>query len=118
MADEAQKQAAAYAAQTQELFDRYVEDERLKQGDVGEMSVDLMTVPARDEERQRLDERFRELNEERKKFTEAAVRLGREKAALEVRLYACRIVAVSLMHRLYRRNDSSSLKRSGHGRLR
>lgn len=82
--DEAQKQAASYAAQTQELFDRYAEDERLKQGTVSEMSVDLMTAPARDEERQCLDERFRELDEERKKFTEAAVRLGREKAALEV----------------------------------
>lgn len=48
------------------------------------MSVDLMTAPARDEERQRLDERFRELDDERKKFTKAAVRLGREKAAMEV----------------------------------
>ncbi|KAH9930287.1 Afadin and alpha-actinin-binding-domain-containing protein [Fomitopsis serialis] len=57
--DEAQKQAAAYAAQTQTLFDRFSEDERLMQGEVGEMS---------------------ELDEERKKFTEAAIRLGREKA--------------------------------------
>ncbi|KZT67343.1 hypothetical protein DAEQUDRAFT_739427 [Daedalea quercina L-15889] len=82
--DEAQKQAATYAAQTQELFDRFAEDERLRRGEVGEMSVDLMTAPARDEERQRLDARFKELDEERKKFTEAAVRLGREKAVLEV----------------------------------
>ena len=83
-ADEAQKQAATYAAQTQELFDRFAEDERLRQGEIAEMSVDLMTAPERDEERQRLDARFKELDEERKKFTEAAVRLGREKAALEV----------------------------------
>ena len=48
------------------------------------MSVDLMTAPARDEEQKRIDERFKELEEERRKFTEAAVRLGREKAALEV----------------------------------
>ena len=118
MADEAQKQAAAYAAQTQELFDRYAEDERLKQGYVGEMSVDLMTVPARDEERQRLDERFRELDEERKKFTEAAVRLGREKAALEVPLYVRRLVSVLLIWRFYRRNGSSSLKRNDRGKSR
>ena len=43
-----------------------------------------MTAPARDEEQNRIDERFKELEEERRKFTEAAVRLGREKAALEV----------------------------------
>lgn len=43
-----------------------------------------MTAPARDEEQKRIDERFKELEEERRKFTEAAVRLGREKAALEV----------------------------------
>lgn len=116
MVDEAQKQTAAYAAQTQELFDRYAEDERLKQGTVGEMSVDLMTAPARDEERQRLDERFRELDEERKKFTEAAVRLGREKAALEVRLYARHSKHMSLMLMFYRRNTSNSSKRNGRGR--
>ena len=77
-----------------------------------------MTVPARDEERQRLDERFRELDEERKKFTEAAVRLGREKAALEVRLYAHRTVVMLLISRLYRRNVSSSLRRNDRGRSR
>ncbi|EJF56270.1 hypothetical protein DICSQDRAFT_71856 [Dichomitus squalens LYAD-421 SS1] len=81
--DESQKQAAASAAQTQELFDRYAEDQRLAASSVGEMSVDLMTAPARDEEKQRLDARFKELEEERRKFTEAAVRLGKEKAALE-----------------------------------
>ncbi|TBU23711.1 Afadin and alpha-actinin-binding-domain-containing protein [Dichomitus squalens] len=81
--DESQKQAAASAAQTQELFDRYAEDQRLAASNVGEMSVDLITAPVRDEEKQRLDTRFRELEEERRKFTEAAVRLGKEKAALE-----------------------------------
>ena len=43
-----------------------------------------MTAPARDEEKQRLDARFMELEQERRKFTDAAVRLGKEKAALEV----------------------------------
>ena len=51
------------------------------------MSVDLITAPARDEERQRLDARFKELEDERQKFTEAAIRLGKEKAAIEVRSY-------------------------------
>ncbi|CCM01360.1 uncharacterized protein FIBRA_03410 [Fibroporia radiculosa] len=81
--DEAQKQASAYASQTQALFDRFAADERLLQGEAGEVSVDLMTGPACDEEKQRLDARFKQLEEERQKFTEAAVRLGREKAVLE-----------------------------------
>ncbi|RPD52962.1 hypothetical protein L226DRAFT_489474 [Lentinus tigrinus ALCF2SS1-7] len=81
--DQSQKQAAAAAAQTQELFDRFAEEQRLASNDVAELSVDLMTAPARDEEQKRLDARFKELEEERRKFTEAAVRLGREKAALE-----------------------------------
>ncbi|PCH36393.1 hypothetical protein WOLCODRAFT_140389 [Wolfiporia cocos MD-104 SS10] len=79
---EAQEQAKMYAKQTQELFDRYAEDERLAQ-QMAEPSVELITIPQRDEERERLDARFKELEEERIKFTEAAVRLGREKAALE-----------------------------------
>lgn len=53
-------------------------------GEVGEISVDLITCTARDEEKQRLEERAKGLEEERRKFTEAAVRLGKEKAALEV----------------------------------
>ena len=87
--EEAQKQATISTAQTQELFDRFAEEQRLASSDVAEMSVDLMTAPARDEEKQRLDIRFKELEQERQKFTEAAIRLGREKAALEVRAYTC-----------------------------
>ena len=82
--DQSQKQAAASAAQTQELFDRFAEEQRISSTGPAEISVELLTVPARDEEQRRLDERFKELEDERRKFTEAAVRLGREKAALEV----------------------------------
>lgn len=82
--DKAQKEAAASAAQTQELFDRFAEAQRLASSEIPDMSVDLMTAPERDEEKQRLEARFRELEEERRKFTETAVRLGKEKAALEV----------------------------------
>ena len=49
------------------------------------MSVDLMITPIKDEEKNRIEATKKELDEERRKFTEAAVRLGREKAALEVR---------------------------------
>jgi hypothetical protein len=50
------------------------------------MSMELMTVPAKDEERDRLDSIKKQLDDERRKFTEAAVRLGRERALLEVRV--------------------------------
>jgi hypothetical protein len=49
------------------------------------VSVDLMITPIKDEEKNRIEATKKELEEERRKFTEAAVRLGREKAALEVR---------------------------------
>ncbi|KAL6297903.1 Afadin and alpha-actinin-binding-domain-containing protein [Sparassis latifolia] len=81
--EQAQKQSSAYASEIQTLFDHFTQDKRINQEDIGEISVDLMTAPARDEERQRLELRFKVLDEERKKFTEAAVRLGKEKAALE-----------------------------------
>ena len=56
---------------------------------VGEVSVDLMITPAKDEEKDRIELTKMELEEERRKFTEAAVRLGREKATLEVSLSLC-----------------------------
>ncbi|OCH85887.1 hypothetical protein OBBRIDRAFT_890874 [Obba rivulosa] len=80
---QAQKDSARYAAQAQDLFDRFAADERLLNSQAANTSVDAMTSPEKDEERQRLEARFKELEEERKKFTEAAVRLGKEKAALE-----------------------------------
>jgi hypothetical protein len=49
------------------------------------VSLDLMITPIKDEEKNRIEATKKELEEERRKFTEAAVRLGREKAALEVR---------------------------------
>lgn len=49
--------------------------------------MDLLITPMKDEERERIEVTKKELDEERKKFTEAAVRLGREREKLEVRLY-------------------------------
>lgn len=42
-----------------------------------------MTGPALDEERERLSRIGEELEQDRRKFTEAALKLGKEKAALE-----------------------------------
>jgi hypothetical protein len=55
-----------------------------RERDVGEVSVDLMITPVKDEERDKIDATKKGLDEERRKFTEAAVKLGKEKAALEV----------------------------------
>ena len=49
-----------------------------------EPSFDLMITPAKDEEKERMDGMRKGLDEERKKFTEAAVKLGKERARLEV----------------------------------
>jgi len=78
------KDNAIRATETQAMFDRFVADHRIVSGDVGDISVDLMIAPARDEEKERLHNIKQQLDEERRKFTEAAVKLGKEKAALEV----------------------------------
>jgi hypothetical protein len=46
--------------------------------------MELMTAPTADAERERLDKIKRELDEEREKFTQAAIKLGKERALLEV----------------------------------
>jgi len=54
---------------------------------MSEMSVDLMTAPVKDEDQDRLECIKWVLNLERKKFTEAAVRLGKEKVVCILRYY-------------------------------
>lgn len=66
------------------MFDKFVADHRKASDITAEMSMELMTAPMMDEERTRLDQVKRELDEEREKFTQAAIKLGRERAALEV----------------------------------
>ena len=51
---ESLKQTESYAAQTQELFEKLAVEERSAKP--REPSVDLMTSPALDEERERLNE--------------------------------------------------------------
>jgi hypothetical protein len=48
------------------------------------MSVELMTAPAKDKEHDRLQAIKKQLDDERQRFTETAIRLGKEKAVLEV----------------------------------
>ncbi|KAJ3506379.1 hypothetical protein NLJ89_g6903 [Agrocybe chaxingu] len=78
-----QKQSMAHMVETQAMFDKFAEDHRIATGEIGEMSVELLSAPLRDEERERLIVLRRELDAERLKFTEAAVKFGKEKASLE-----------------------------------
>jgi hypothetical protein len=81
-----QKEFVAHAAETQTMFDKFAKDHRVVTDEIGEMSIELMSAPLRDEEKERLDSLRRELDSERQRFTEAAVKFGQEKAALEVKI--------------------------------
>jgi hypothetical protein len=83
--EQMQNQSLKHAAETQSMFDKFVKDHRITSGDVGEMSVELMAAPLRDEEKERLDKIKNNLDLERQRFTEAAIKLGKERAELEVK---------------------------------
>jgi len=74
----------AHVVETQAMFDKFVEDHRIATGELGEMSMELMSAPLKDEEKARIEDLRKELDLERQKFTDAAVRFGKEKASLEV----------------------------------
>ena len=79
-----QKQSMAHMTETQAMFDKFAEDHRIATGEIGEMSIELMSAPMKDEEKEKLDILRKELDLERQKFTDAAIKFGKEKAALEV----------------------------------
>jgi hypothetical protein len=93
--ENSREQASSQAVETQSMFDRFAADHRLAIGRSkgsarnvdNDLSVDLITAPARDEERERLETQKHELEEERAEFTEATIRLGKERATLEVTFY-------------------------------
>jgi len=74
----------AHVVETQAMFDKFAEDHRIATGELGEMSMELMSAPLKDEEKARIEDLRKELDLERQKFTDAAVRFGKEKASLEV----------------------------------
>ncbi|GLB41635.1 putative afadin- and alpha -actinin-Binding [Lyophyllum shimeji] len=81
--ERSRQQAATHAADTQAMFDKFALDHRIVTAEIGEMSVELMSAPLRDAEKERLDEIKRQLDHERQKFTDAAIKLGKERAELE-----------------------------------
>jgi len=84
MTDQARTQAQHQASQTRALPDNFVVPQQETPPDVAEMSMELMTASMADAERERLEKIREELDNEREKFTQAAVQLGRERTALEV----------------------------------
>ncbi|KAG8836352.1 hypothetical protein FRC17_005638 [Serendipita sp. 399] len=75
----------AMQTQGQQLLDQFVSDARFMAGQrqVADLSMDLMGTPDKSTIGLQLEEQRKHLEEERNKFTEAALSLGREKAALE-----------------------------------
>ena len=90
--DQSRHSSTALAAQSQALLDRFTThaSQRLITGrdptpaEAADMSMELMSVPEQDAIREKLDSRAKELEQERQRFTVAAVKLGKEKAALAV----------------------------------
>jgi len=72
--------------ETRDLFDKYAADQRNSKRETDEISMELMTAPQRDEERDRLEKLRAELDRDRQWFTEATIKLGKEKAELAVRM--------------------------------
>ena len=101
-----QKESLAHAAETQALFDKFTKNHRAATGEIGEISIELISAPLRDEEKERLDNLRRELDLERQRFTEAAINFGREKTALEVNLSFGILSSTNGL--LYRLNDYNS----------
>ncbi|KAJ7117721.1 Afadin and alpha-actinin-binding-domain-containing protein [Mycena epipterygia] len=81
--ERSQKESIVQAAETQAVFDQFAGDRRVVDNDVGDASVELMIAPVRDAEKDRLEKIKMQLDLERKNFTDAALKLGQEKAALE-----------------------------------
>lgn len=77
---------------------------------------DLKIVSECDAERHRLDRIKKELEDEREKFTRAAVKLGKEKSTFEVGLVNFHSIALSLIFML-RAKGSGSWKKGDHGRF-
>ncbi|EJD41752.1 hypothetical protein AURDEDRAFT_153111 [Auricularia subglabra TFB-10046 SS5] len=89
--EQAKAESATFAAQAQELFDRFTSDEQFMgtapQGPA-EQSFEIDAAAGRDELQEQLEQQQAQLDEERRKFTESAVALGRQRRELEAQRLA------------------------------
>ena len=70
------------------MFDKFLRDRETMDRQTGEISVEPTSSPLRDEDKARLDSIKQELEQERQKFTKATIRLGKERAEIEVNLFS------------------------------
>jgi uncharacterized HAD superfamily protein len=77
--DDARKQAKDYATQAKEMFERFVEEQR-----VTNTTIHAKIVAAQDEENEKLSQREQELEGERQRVADALMKMSREKAVFEV----------------------------------
>lgn len=68
------------------MFEQFAEQQQTSAKELGDMSMEIMAADGRDEEKERLERIREELELERQKFSEAAVKFKNEKANLEVRV--------------------------------
>ncbi|KAF7308366.1 hypothetical protein HMN09_00685200 [Mycena chlorophos] len=76
-----QKELFTRATETQEIFDQFASEQQARDA-ADDFSMELMTVPERDAEKERLDKLKTQLERERDDFTEATVKLGHERASV------------------------------------
>lgn len=108
--DEAKKLHETHATETGELLNQLA-----AQGMQRATMDDFMIASERDAECDRLDRIRKELEDEREKFTHAAVKLGKEKSTFEVKLDDFLSLTLSLIF-VFRVKGSSFWKTGDHGR--
>ncbi|KAJ2929683.1 hypothetical protein H1R20_g7423, partial [Candolleomyces eurysporus] len=81
--DRCHNQLETQAEEIQSMFEQFAEQQRTSAKEFEEVSVELMSAPLHDEEKERLERIKQELDQERQKFTQAAIKFGKEKSALE-----------------------------------
>ncbi len=80
------------------------------------MSMELMSAPMRDQEKERLEKLRAELDSDRQRFTEAAIKFGCERAVHEVTLLSPPSSKVLYMY--YRQSASAFWKKDVPGNSR
>ncbi|KZV96762.1 hypothetical protein EXIGLDRAFT_833344 [Exidia glandulosa HHB12029] len=83
--EKSKTESATFVTQSQALFDRFAADEHFTGAGTAqqESSFQVPGTHDHDELQLRLEEQQQQLDEERRKFTDAAVNLGRQRAELE-----------------------------------
>ncbi|TEB33294.1 hypothetical protein FA13DRAFT_1731067 [Coprinellus micaceus] len=81
--DRCHNQLEGQAQEIQTMFEQFAEQQQTSAKELGDMSMEMMAADGRDEEKERLERIREELESERQKFSEAAVKFKNEKANLE-----------------------------------